>query len=243
MNKEQFEVLMEHLNKRIDACEKTIPADDKVFESLTISAVRDLKNFVHAELEAMTRIVMVDLYHVIGMGQLSPQQMMKFTFAMQKYLAYRPILKTLEGNGFTDLDNLPKYPEGTKYTLIRLAPITLHAGNKEKATEVDADTIGTATIGADLASLAEIDEPPYTVSSSKLISVKKDHLEDLWNDLGTGGTLETLENRIRTCGTYLGITWHGFVTQPDGDVALGKITTTNVFIKLRTIQKEKYHVA
>lgn len=233
MKKETFDILMDNLYNRIASCAVMLPDDDFAIELLSLQRARNLKHFVHKELEIMDRIVMVDLYHVIGMGNLSPQQMMKFIYTMQNYLSYRPILKTIEANGFADLENLPKIPAGTKFTLLKLAPITLHTGSKDAAEETE-DFFGDLTEEI----LTDTAEPPYSLDTKKFLVIRKDHLEDFWGDMGCTGNLDTLDKKIKGHNSYMGVHWSGYV---DG-AATGTVTTANVYLKLRKVLKEKYKV-
>ena len=99
---------------------------------LTLASAADLKSFCTAEEELMTKIVMVDLYHIIGMGKLTPPQMMKFTYAIQEYLQYRPTIKAIAKH-LDSIFELPKIPAATQYKLMGLVDLTLCA----EAEEVD----------------------------------------------------------------------------------------------------------
>ena len=235
MNKETFQILIENLNKRITDCEENLPTSTAQLEALTLKDARNLKNFVHTELETMDRIVMIDLYHVIGMGNLSPQQMMQFTYAMQGYMKFRPTLKSIEGNGLNDLENLPKIPIGAKFRLLKLAPICLQTGEGEVEDDVE-EFLG--DLHEDI--LVDTSELPYTVDLKRSICIKKGHLEDFCSDLDVGGTVEGLDKKIRGRLVYLGINWKGY--DADGN-AHGIVSTVNVYNRLIKILREKYKVS
>lgn len=129
MNKEQFSTMMSALDIRKDLCKKHLGdiATTADLSKITLAAAADLKNFCIAEETIMTNIVMVDLYHVIGMGNLSPTQMMKFTYSMQEYLEYRPIIKSIVKN-LDSIMSLPKIPVKTQYKLQRLGDVVLEKG-------------------------------------------------------------------------------------------------------------------
>ena len=118
MKKEEFDLVINALQERLDKCEKYL-GEIKTTEDLkniTIGQAVELRDFCVAEVEKMTKIVMVDLYHIIGMGDLSVPQMMKFVFMMKAYLAYRPNIKSIS-KGFDSMTDLPKIPVKT---MIRL---------------------------------------------------------------------------------------------------------------------------
>ena len=97
VKKEEFNLVIGALQKRLDNCEKYL-GEIKTTEDLkdiTIGQALELRDFCVAEVEKMTKIAMVDLYHIIGMGDLSVPQMMKFIFLMKAYLAYRPNIKSI----------------------------------------------------------------------------------------------------------------------------------------------------
>ena len=129
MKKEEFDLVISALQERLDNCEKYL-GEIKTTEDLkniTIGQALELRDFCVAEVEKMTKIVMVDLYHIIGMGDLSVPQMMKFVFMMKAYLAYRPNIKSIS-KGFDSITELPKIPVRTKFKLLALCDLALTAG-------------------------------------------------------------------------------------------------------------------
>ena len=139
MKKEEFDLVISALQERLDNCEKYL-GEIKTTEDLkniTIGQALELKDFCVAEVEKMTKIAMVDLYHIIGMGDLSVSQMMKFIFLMKAYLAYRPNIKSIS-KGFDSMTNLPKIPVKTKFKLLALCDLTLTVGEDEEAFEDNA---------------------------------------------------------------------------------------------------------
>ena len=139
MKKEEFDLVVSSLQERLDNCEKYL-GEIKTTEDLkniTIGQALELRDFCVAEVEKMTKIAMVDLYHIIGMGDLSVPQMMKFIFLMKAYLSYRPNIKSIS-KGFDSMTNLPKIPVNTKFKLLALCDLTLTVGEDEEAFEDNA---------------------------------------------------------------------------------------------------------
>ena len=139
MKKEEFDLVISALQERLDNCEKYL-GEIKTTEDLkniTIGQALELRDFCIAEVEKMTKIAMVDLYHIIGMGDLSVPQMMKFVFLMKAYLAYRPNIKSIS-KGFDSITELPKIPVKTKFKLLALCDLTLTVGEDEDAFEDNA---------------------------------------------------------------------------------------------------------
>ena len=139
MKKEEFDLVIGALQERLDDCKKYL-GEIKTTEDLkniTIGQALELRDFCVAEVEKMTKIAMVDLYHIIGMGDLSVPQMMKFIFLMKAYLSYRPNIKSIS-KGFDSMTNLPKIPVKTKFKLLALCDLTLTVGEDEEAFEDNA---------------------------------------------------------------------------------------------------------
>lgn len=130
MDKEQFSTIMSALETRKELCKKHLgkitTTDD--LSKITLAGAADLKSFCVAEENIMTNIVMVDLYHVIGMGNLTPPQMMKFTYSIQAYLEYRPTIKAIVKH-LDSIFSLPKIPVKTQYKLQGLGDILLTKGD------------------------------------------------------------------------------------------------------------------
>ena len=139
MKKEEFDLVIGALQERLDNCEKYLGKikTTEDLKNITIGQALELRDFCVAEVEKMTKIAMVDLYHIIGMGDLSVPQMMKFVFMMKAYLAYRPNIKSIS-KGFDSMTNLPKIPVKTKFKLLALCDLTLTAGEDEEAFEDNA---------------------------------------------------------------------------------------------------------
>ena len=136
MEKLEFQKIIDTLAKRIELCELHLgnihTTDD--LSKLTIAYAVNLKNFCVTEEEIMTKIAMVDLYHIIGMGDLTPPQMMKFTYTMQKYLQHRPIIKAI-AKYLDSIFELPKIPVATQYRLMGLGDGLLTSGAGEAVVE------------------------------------------------------------------------------------------------------------
>lgn len=233
MNKGTFNLIIKALDQRITDCSNMLPSSTSELEDFTLKRVQTLKRFVHTELEIMDRIIMIDLYHIIGMGELSPQQMMKFTYKVKEYLSYRSTLKAIEGNEFSDLDDLPKIPVGARFKLLEF-PVTLQIGREDVIEEETVSSIEESTEKT----LDYFSEAPFSLDTKKSIFVKIDRLEDFRKDLGGAGSLATLASKVRNHGTYLGISWLGTVD----DKAIGKVISPKDYLRLKRILKEKYGI-
>lgn len=199
MNKEQFSTMMSALDIRKDLCKKHLGdlATTADLSKISLVAAAELKNFCIAEEAIMTNIVMVDLYHVIGMGNLSPTQMMKFTYSMQEYLEYRPIIKSIVKN-LDSIMSLPKIPVKTQYKLQRLGDVVLEKGEGPTVDE----TTGEAYF--DMKSL------PFSLDG-RTIKVDMNQLEyfiTLWATINKSKlSSETFKQKVSTLKEYAGIQW------------------------------------
>ena len=256
MKKEEFDLVISALQERLDNCEKYLGEIQTTedLKNITIGQALELKDFCVAEVEKMTKIAMVDLYHVIGMGDLSVPQMMKFIFLMKAYLAYRPNIKSIS-KGFDSMTNLPKIPVKTKFKLLALCDLTLTVGEDEEAFEDNA-TVDDYTVLKQLKQVnAKNDEEVSEKTDKEQITVQGDKEQvtvqgDCFSivdqtvrvDLGrlgefskilTEGTkvkcdLAKLIKKITEYKTYFGIAWFG----TENNIAAGKILPISPLYKL-----------
>lgn len=228
MRKEEFQKIMDALADRIRLCELHLgdihTTDD--LSKLSIARASDLKSFCATEKEIMTNIVMVDLYHVIGMGKLLPPQMMKFTYVIQEYLQYRPTVKAIakwEGS----ISELPKIPVETQYKLQGLGDLTLYSGAGEgevdDASVEDYKPAKSRTLGQTLL--------PFRVEGSQIRvdMTQFDFFVTLMTNLFKSPlSVDNFRKKITTHGEYIGIEW----TVYTGSEAIGQIKSAESFAKL-----------
>ena len=136
MNKETFDKIQATLEGRIAACKfylGNIETTDDL-KQLTIEQAQVLQQFCRVEETRQTKIMQCDLYHIIGMGELTPPQMMKFTYLIRDYLEYRGALKTIAMN-FDKISQLPRLPVSAIYKTHGFEGLSLVAGHAiEEAT-------------------------------------------------------------------------------------------------------------
>ena len=253
MKKEEFDLVIGALQERLDNCEKYL-GEIKTTEDLkniTIGQALELKDFCVAEVEKMTKIAMVDLYHIIGMGDLSVPQMMKFIFLMKAYLSYRPNIKSIS-KGFDSMTNLPKIPVKTKFKLLALCDLTLTVGEDEDAFEDNA-TIDEYTelkkvnVKADEEVSEKTDKEQITVQGNEehvdvqgdcfsivdqTVMVDMGRLGEFYKVLSNLATtpcdFTKLIRRILDRKSYFGIEWIG----SENNIAAGKILPSSPLYKL-----------
>ena len=253
MKKEEFDLVISALQERLDNCEKYL-GEIKTTEDLkniTIGQALELKDFCVAEVEKMTKIVMVDLYHIIGMGDLSVPQMMKFVFMIKAYLAYRPNIKSIS-KGFDSIAELPKIPVKTKFKLLALCDLTLTAGEGEEAFEDNATIdeyteLKKANVKADEEVSEKTDEEQVVVQGDEEhVDVQSDCFsivdQTVMVDMGRLGEFHKflssisttpcdfnkLIKKIITYKPYFGIAWFG----TENNIAAGKISPSSPLYKL-----------
>ena len=252
MKKEEFDLVIGALQERLDNCEKYL-GEIKTTEDLkniTIGQALELRDFCVAEVEKMTKIVMVDLYHIIGMGDLSVPQMMKFVFMMKAYLAYRPNIKSIS-KGFDSITELPKIPVKTKFKLLALCDLALTAGEGEEAFEDNATIdeyteLKKANVKADEEVSEKTDEEVSEKTDKEQITVQSDCFsivdQTVMVDMGRLGEFHKVLSNLATtpCDftklirrildhkSYFGIEWIG----SENNMAAGKILPSSPLYKL-----------
>lgn len=116
MNKETFDKIRVTLEEHIGACHSLLDniktTDD--LKRLTIENAQVLQRFCRSEESYMDKLFQCDLYHIIGMGELTPPQMMKFTYLIRDYLKFRGAIKAIAMN-FDKISSLPGLPVSSVY--------------------------------------------------------------------------------------------------------------------------------
>jgi hypothetical protein len=228
MIKIEFQKIMDALEGRIKLCSlhlgEIATTDD--LGSLTISRAADLKHFCEAEVEIMTKICMVDFYHIIGMGELTPPQIVKFHYTMRRYLQYRPTIKAI-ANHLDSIFELPKIQVATQYKLMGLGDLTLTAGVGELVTDEasveDYKPSKERTLGQTLL--------PFRIEGSQIRvdMTQFDFFVTLMTNLFKSPlSVDNFRKKITTKGEYIGIEW----TVYTGSEAIGQIKSAESFAKL-----------
>ena len=252
MKKEEFDLVISALQERLDNCEKYLGEIQTTedLKNITIGQALELKDFCVAEVEKMTKIAMVDLYHIIGMGDLSVPQMMKFIFLMKAYLSYRPNIKSIS-KGFDSMTNLPKIPVKTKFKLLALCDLTLTVGEDEEAFEDNATVddyteLKKVNVKADEEVSEKADEEVSEKIDKEQITVQSDCFsiveQTVMVDMGRLGEFHkflssltttpcdftNLIKKITKYKTYFGIAWF----DTENNIAAGKILPISPLYKL-----------
>lgn len=244
MKKEEFDLVISALQERLDNCKKYLGEIQTTedLKNITIGQALELRDFCVAEVEKMTKIAMVDLYHIIGMGDLSVPQMMKFIFLMKAYLSYRPNIKSIS-KGFDSMTNLPKIPVKTKFKLLALCDLTLTVGEDEEAFEdnatvADYDELKKVNVKADEEVSEKTDKEQVVVQGDcfsivdQTVMVDMGRLGEFHKVLSSLATttcdFTKLIRRILDHKSYFGIEWIG----SENNIAAGKILPSSPLYKL-----------
>lgn len=208
MNKEIFDKIKSTLETRIQHCQAYLigieTTDD--LKRLTIEQAQLLIRFCKEEESMMTRVVQTDLYHIIGMGDLTPPQMMQFTYLIKDWLQYRSTIKTIAFN-FDKISQLPGLPVTAVYRTHGFDGLTLLTGT-ENLTEFRAGSV------------------PYALNG-KIIKVDKERLSEFllfWSQKAKTNFSENNFLQKLSSGTeYGGVKW----ARDDDSNYLGIIKQTN----------------
>jgi hypothetical protein len=210
MNKEDFAKITSVLEAKVDLLDRTLGpiTEDNSLECLSVKQLNDIVEISAKELTAMTNILMVDTYHIIGMGKLSPTQLSTFTRLLRTYCSYRPDLKAIvKWNG--NIASLPKIPKRTKFKLLEfdLELINGRGGEIEEISETVDDyknktlvtTPAVPRVGSWDASNNRVCVPRTDIENFMHFIRTQKHFKDVPIDL--------LRRTLLIGGDYCGVRW------------------------------------
>ena len=214
MNKEAYSIIISELDRRLDICKlfDIVKAGEDI-SNLTVAEIRRLRDIAKKELSEMTNMAMVDLYHIIGMGDLTVVQLSEFIKKVKKYLSYRAALKAFaqyEGS----IDDLPQVPECTRYRIKVLGDLYLVSGKKKAGKTIFEDEVDIEEYWNE-ERLAKLKSNPVDFElADKQITISLEQLDNFHvcaPCFGCGSTsnLEALKRRAITGKEYCGISWKG----------------------------------
>ena len=193
MKAELFSGIVDTLEAHLLQCRQHLTGIESTDDllQLTVAQAREVRAFCKEEEPKMTRLVQTDLYHIIGMGNLSPVQMMKFTYLVRDYLQYRSTIKTIAAY-FDRISALPGLPVASTYTSRFFDNLTL-CTNFGFPETVDSDS----TL-------------PYIIED-KVIRVTRERAAEfveLWAELANNKfSLSNLQKNAKANSDYGGISW------------------------------------
>ena len=135
MNKDTFETLKTTLEKRIAVCNEKLGfiLTTEDLKNLTLGEAQALKSWAKTEQGKMDKIIGVDLYHIIGMGELSAVQTNLFLKLIKEYMSFRSDIKTIAMN--LTIDNIPGLPSESEYKLSLFGGIKLKSKVRDTSLE------------------------------------------------------------------------------------------------------------
>lgn len=213
MNSANYTAMISALDERINNCSTNFDSIKTTEDigRLSISEAKRLRDIAKSEVEKMTTFAMVELYHIIGMGNLTATQQSGFLKRTKEYLNYRPVIKSF-ANSLSSIDDLPEIDRDTMYKLRVLGGNYLVSGDAGKAKEDFASIKEYKTKGlADAIKASELDFKlegrQITISESQLANFCKDG-----NLVGVcpGINIDVLRKKITNGCDYCGISWYGF---------------------------------
>ena len=202
MKKELFIKIQAALEARISQCQSMIGGIETTedLKKLTLAQAQQVQTFCKTELTAMNKIINTDLYHVIGMGDLAPTQMMQFTYRIREYLSYRSTLKALAMN-LDKISSLPHIPTTAQYALLELGGITLRTCD-----------------GA----VAPSGKAAFFMKDNQIFVREENYdtfIKDLSLVLKVNLSTSNFKTKVGQCGIYVGAKW-----EPTPEGALGTFT-------------------
>ena len=192
MKKEIFEKLQTRLEARITKCDLYLYQIETTedLKKLTIYQAQALLKFCREEEALMTKFVQCDLYHLIGMGDLTPPQMAKLTYLTRDWLKYRGTIKTIAMN-FDKISQLPGLPASAVYRLRTWGDITLSSTG----------ALATTACGAEI---------PYAVSGNLVMVVPERLVEflEFWSlKAKTNFSENNFQQKLAAGVEYGGVRW------------------------------------
>lgn len=236
MEKELFNRIYMDLHKRVDDCLNHLMHITR-FDSLPISELKELKKWAEEEHDRMTTIAMVDLYHILGMGNLTAIQQTQFISQFKWYLSFRPMINTIITH-FNSIDDIPVVPTGSSYRLHVLgAGRSLTTGTGLEVDEADVSDYSVPAVAPPV----DETELPFYLSGDDL-GVTEENLKAFYGIIsklvgGAAGTYENFSKKVKVGGTYFGISWTTSIPACTGTIYVGKVKSTHLRTKLATYQE------
>lgn len=189
MDKESFEKITSKLNERLGLCQKFLdPIEDgKPIKQMTVQDAIDLRQFCHEEEAIQTRILQIDLYHIIGMGNLSAPQVSSLARLIHEYCSYRTDIHVLSAwNG--SILNLPKVPARSEFKLheFDLTLISGRSGELIKEDDVVVDEKDPSKVVEEIETETEsVADLPGTYKKGRVVFTKdeKEAIAELFTQL------------------------------------------------------------
>ena len=104
MVKEKFESLLNQITSLIDDCKSCVVYSSDELLKMTLAEIQKRIDKAQDIQSSMDTVLTTELYHILGMGNLSASQQLRFMSKVREYCSYRPYIKMLSQY------NLPAVP-------------------------------------------------------------------------------------------------------------------------------------
>lgn len=227
MQKEDFVKLLAAVEARKSNCESLLGGIHTTndLKALTLEQAQEVQSFCKVEEQQMNKIMMVDLYHVIGMGNLAPGQMMRFVFAIRDYLAYRSVIKTLAHN-FDRLSALPNIPITSKYKLLALADLTLTSGEGEVVEDLPSEDC--LNLETEVRSKVLFELEGHTIKLN--VADMEAFISGLCSETKVPLSVNNFKQKLAASLPYAGVNWR----QLDEFTLVGVISNDTTYQRIKT---------
>jgi len=158
MDKLVFEKIKSVLEKRVELCRTNL---DKIkspedLSNITLLDLHNLRNFCKKEEGIQTRILQIDLYHILGMGKLTVVQTNIVLHLIRIYGTYRTdIHRFASWNG--NIDTIPEIPKISSFKL-REFDVQLTNGRGGEIVEVEETTLNEIGANSESQNVDEVQE-------------------------------------------------------------------------------------
>ena len=112
MLKKQFDGIISQIDTLIAKCEECKISSQAEFNALTIAEARKVIEKARAAKSDMDKVLQSELYHIIGMGNLSAAQEVQLCAKIKQYSSYRSYIKVICSYA---LPTTPKIPTNADY--------------------------------------------------------------------------------------------------------------------------------
>lgn len=111
MNKDVFNAMIKRIDDDIASCKELCVENKEEFDNLTLKEIRRRVELARILQSKVDKIVTAELYHVIGMGDLTVSQQSIFIKKIKELTMVRQYLKPLAMYQLTDIPNIPDETE------------------------------------------------------------------------------------------------------------------------------------
>ena len=225
MESKVFEEIYNNLLKRVEWCDARIgPIKKKEdFNNLTVKDYLELLATSRTLQSDMDKIL-VETYHIIGMGNLTAKQQSQFISLLKRFLDYRSDLKMLASH--KDAKSTPNIPTNSTYQLSILSNVTLkRIGRGTPCCVVNLEEKDNESVTNNQPYICNQPVGKFNVEKGRVEFLGCDSesfVQFLWGHKHfKSGSIEKFRNAINQRSTYLGLQFQAI----DADTLCATVTT------------------